>query len=107
MRSENPLLYCLPGYELIQRENGKIDNISFSQGEYLEKGYHAIVPFINNGKIVEFIFDKFEIRNLTTLSTEQFCRIGRLLPPYITKIQQRFALYLHRQGLPRIPKEAI
>jgi len=100
-------LYCLPGYKLIQKENGKIDNVSFSQGEYLEKGYHAIVPFIDNGEIVEFRFNEFEVRQKSSLITDKIKRIGRILPPHITKIQQRFALYLHRQGLPRIPDEAI
>jgi len=30
-------------------------------------------------------------------------RVGRLLDPYITQLQQRFALHFHRQGLPRLP----
>jgi len=107
LRDDNPYLYCLPGCELIQKENGKIDNVSFSQGEYVEKVYQAIVPFIDDGKIIEFKFGEFEMRQWNSLSTDQIRRIGRILPPYITKIQQRFALYLHRQGLPRIPDEAI
>lgn len=34
-------------------------------------------------------------------------RIGRLLPPYLTRLQQRYASYLQRPGLSRIPREAI
>ena len=34
-------------------------------------------------------------------------RIGRLLPPYITRVQQRYSLFLQRQGLPRPPTEAV
>lgn len=34
-------------------------------------------------------------------------RPGRLLHPYLTRIQQRYALYLQRQGLPRIPDGAV
>lgn len=30
-------------------------------------------------------------------------RQGRLLEPHITQLQQKFALYFHRQGLPRLP----
>jgi hypothetical protein len=30
-------------------------------------------------------------------------RLGRLLEPYVTLLQQRFALHFHRQGLPRLP----
>lgn len=34
-------------------------------------------------------------------------RIGRLLPTYLTRLQQRYASYLQRPGLSRIPREAI
>ena len=34
-------------------------------------------------------------------------RIGRLVPLYITRIQQRYALYLHRKGTPCTPWEAV
>lgn len=34
-------------------------------------------------------------------------RIGRLLPPYLTRVQQRYAAYLSRPGLPRIPLQAL
>jgi len=44
-------------------------------------------------------------------STEQYrnlkeYRIGTLLPPFITRLVQKYALYMQRQGLPRIPEEA-
>lgn len=107
VRTDNPSLYCIPGYILTQNAKGKIENISFNNGEYLEKNNHAIVPFIDDGKILEFKFSGFEIRDLNSLKTKQINRIGCLLPPYITKIQQRYALYIHRQGLPRIPDAAI
>lgn len=31
-------------------------------------------------------------------------RVGRLLPPYLTRLQQRYAAYLQRPGLTKIPK---
>lgn len=31
-------------------------------------------------------------------------RIGRLLPPYLTRLQQRYSAYLQRPGLTKIPK---
>ena len=34
-------------------------------------------------------------------------RKGRLLPPYITRVQQRYALYLKRQALPKTPEAAV
>ena len=30
-------------------------------------------------------------------------RSGRLIEPYITQLQQKFAFYFHRQGIPRLP----
>lgn len=47
------------------------------------------------------------IRALCDLMRDESLRIGRLLPPYITRIQQRYSLYMQRQGLPRIPNDAI
>lgn len=40
-----------------------------------------------------------------TWSSYSTLRKGRLLDPYITDLQQRFALHFHRQGLPRLPLE--
>ena len=34
-------------------------------------------------------------------------REGRLLHPYVTRVQQRYALYARRQALPRIPEAAV
>lgn len=93
-------LYCLKG-KTSTKNNTKI---YFDKGQFNEKISHAFVPFIHGGKIIEFRFENIEILQWKDLKDN---RIGRLLPPYITRIQQRYALYLQRQGLPRIPKEAI
>ncbi len=104
VREEYPKLYTISGYELKQQENGKIKNISFNHGQYLEKPNHAVVAFLDNGKILEFKFSEFKIQDWNELKDK---RIGRLLPPYVNKIQQRYALYMQRQGLLRIPDAAI
>lgn len=62
------------------------------------------IVFPINDSIIEFKFKDLKIISLSDLGLPRF---GRLLPPYITKIQQSYALYLQRQGLPPIPKEAI
>ena len=51
----------------------------------------------------------FSMKNLekTKWSELKDKRIGRLLPPYLTRLQQRYASYLQRPGLSRIPREAI
>jgi hypothetical protein len=98
VRDSNPDLYCLKGR--ILNESKKY----FEGGEFREKKNHAIVSFIDDGKIIEFLFPKFEIKKWNKLKGK---RIGRLLPPHITRIQQQYALYFQRQGLPRTPEEAL
>ena len=34
-------------------------------------------------------------------------RIGRLIPPYSTRLQQRFGAFIQRIGLARIPAQAV
>jgi hypothetical protein len=102
-REKNPVLYCLRGKAVVQDRNGTIHGIKFSNGEYPERNNHVIVPFIDD-KIIEFKFKELLQYSNNSLKKS---RIGRLLPPYIIKIQQKYSLYLQRQGLPRIPDEAI
>lgn len=104
VRDDDPNLFLLSGYILAQNAKGKIQNISFNQGQYLEKPNHAVVAFIDDGKIIEFKFSDFAIKTWSEIKTT---RTGRLLPPYINRIQQRYSLYMQRQGLPRIPDAAI
>jgi hypothetical protein len=104
LRADYPQLYLISGYVLTQKENGKIDNISFNQGQYLENPTHSVIAFVDNGNIIEFKFSEFEIKSWDDIKDK---RVGRLLPPYINRVQQRYALYMQRQGLPRIPNKAI
>jgi hypothetical protein len=84
------------------------DSIIFSikdgNGVFEEKVNHAFVAFIDNGKIIEFLFRDIKTKNWNDVKDT---RIGRLLPPYITRLQQKYAFYLQRQGLPAIPEKAI
>jgi len=101
---DNVELYCLKGRVFDENNINKKDGVPFIEGQFIEKINHAIIPFIDDNKIIEFLFRDMKIKKFKALKNK---RIGRLLPPYITRIQQRYALYLTRQGLPRIPKEAI
>ena len=76
------------------------NGIPFIDGQFIEKVNHSIIGCIDNGNIIEFLFKDLHIINWKSMKGK---RIGRLLPPYITSIQQRYGLYLQRQGLPRIP----
>lgn len=101
----NKKMYLLSGEIVDETKINTEDTnrITFESGEFIEKNYCCFVAFIN-GNILEFSFKELEVRSWNEIS---FQRIGRLLPPFITKIQQKYSAYLQRQGLPSIPKEAI
>jgi len=86
---------------LSQKKEKEIYNNKY--GEFNEQHNQAIVLSIQ-GKTYDFRFKDLELIKWDDLKDK---RIGRLLPPYITRIQQRYALYLQRQGLPRTPELAI
>ena len=99
-------LYLLKGTIIDERKINKrrsSDKISFVQGEFIEKKNCSYVAFVQ-GKVMRFNYRKLEIMRWTNIKEK---RIGRLLPPYISKIQQQYASYLQRQGLPSIPDKAI
>jgi len=99
-------LYCLKG-RIVDENNinsGTDCNINFKDGCLEEKINQVFVPFIDEGKIIEFLLRDIEIKKWNDIKEK---RIGRLLPPYIIRLQQKYAFYLQRQGLPRIPEEAI
>ncbi len=73
----------------------------FGQGEILEKKPEVILACVDNGKTLKFRMD---------LITKKFKemkdkRIGRILPPYITRVQQKCSQYIVREGTMPIPKE--
>ena len=118
-RNKKPELYLLECHILNEKRinSDKKDRVPFINGTFIEKVNNAYIPFIDGGKIIEVLF-----RNMTILKWKdklkdengkeiekisKRTRIGRLLPPYITKVQQRYSSYLQRQGLPAIPEKAI
>jgi hypothetical protein len=104
VRHSNPDVYCLKGamidISLINSDTGP----KFQNGQFIERVDNVIIAFIDNGVIVEFLLhdlEKFRWKD------KQENRVGRILPPYINKIQQKYATYLGRQGLSRIPEDVI
>lgn len=59
----------------------------------------AWIDVLHDGKGYRFPFKTLEI---VTLDKIMHHRLGRLLPPYITDVQQRHAMYLLREGLPAV-----
>ena len=95
-------LYCIEGTAM---EPAELRKKYRSRGGYLmERVNQAIVFAAGDGKSVDFDFRQLRIEKFKKWKNH---RIGRVLHPYVTRIQQRYALFLQRQGLPRIPREAI
>ena len=95
-------LYCVEGKSMRDEKVRKL--YSKERGNFEEKVWQSIVPMICGGKVIEFDL-RTNVRE--EYSKVKMCRVGRLIHPYITKVQQRYAFYFQRQGLPRIPKKAI
>ena len=93
-------LYCIEGTKISDR---KLQD-KYYKGQFSEQVGEAIVFGVVQGRSVWFSFRKLR---LVTFGEFKGRRIGRLLHPYVTRIQQRYALFLQRQGLPRIPSEAV
>ena len=119
-KGNSPDLYCLKGnlcadYDHAKYGRGLYRQSGIEEGmnpiaEYgthgiVEKITHAIVPCIHDGKIVEFSFTDFRIISVKKLKADGYKRVGRLTLPYIVRIQQRFGLFMQRQGLPRVPSQ--
>ena len=71
-------------------------------GLITEKDNEAIAFPIHDGKIVCFKFRTLLQKKWRDVKTN---RLGRLLPPYLTRLQQRYSAYLQRPGLARLPNE--
>ena len=97
-------LYCLKGRIFDENKINNEGGSSIIEGQFIEKINNSIVPFLDGGQIIEFLFRDIKPKKWKDLKEK---RVGRLLPPYINRIQQRYALYMQRQGLPRIPDAAI
>lgn len=76
----------------ISRQFGGISN---------EKDTEAVVFAMMDGKTYTVKFKDMQIKQLKKMT--DMTRIGRLLPPFVTRVQQRCASYLQRPGMPRIP----
>lgn len=95
-------LYLLRGKVLNDAEVAKIYDRRL--GLLLEKDNEANIFGMIDGKTLRFKFRKMEIKPWSQLKGK---RVGRLLPPFLTRMQQRYSAYLQRPGLTRVPHEAV
>jgi hypothetical protein len=93
-------LYLLEGSKL---SSGQV-NYDSDHGLIRERDTETIIFPINNGSTVSFRFKTLLVR---TWGDYKAKRIGRLLPPFLTRLQQRYSAYSQRPGLTRVPKAAL
>ena len=93
-------LYCIEGRRMRDADLRK----QYREGHFAEKVWESVAFSVQEGCSVRFDFRKFRLEKFSALREQ---RVGRLLHPHLTRLQQRFGLYLQRQGLPRVPQEAI
>jgi hypothetical protein len=82
-------LYCLRGRIIDESKINSEGGNSIVEGQFLEKINNSIVPFLDGGQIIEFLFHDIKPKKWRDLKDK---RAGRLLSPYINRIQQRYSL---------------
>ena len=92
-------LYLLKGERMKNLEKiGKF--FSPKHGHFFEHDNNAMFYPICGKSLITFNFKNLIIKSCGEI--KQY-RKGRLLHPFITKLQMKYASYLLRQGLPRLP----
>ncbi|TPD60968.1 hypothetical protein FJP69_19605 [Stenotrophomonas maltophilia] len=69
-------------------------------GNFQETDVESIVFALHDGKTVSFKFKTLFVEKFAKVPGE---RVGRMLPPFLTRVTQRYAAFSHRSGLPRVP----
>lgn len=98
--TEDIKLYCIKGERIGTSEIKKL----YDKGRFNERVSESIVFAGHDNKTIKFNFKELHLAKYSEIKNQH---VGRLIHPHITRIQQRYSSYLQRQGLPRIPKEAI
>lgn len=100
LHDRDPELYLLKmkmiddAESLIDRNSGKFPG---------EKDPEAYVHAMFDATTFAVQFKELRIKKVMAIKKEGGVRVGRLLPPFLTRVQQRYAGYFQRPGLPRIP----
>lgn len=95
-------LYLIRGDKVPDKDFHKTFNTEF--GNFIDKDTTGTVFAMYKGVTVCFQFQDLRIEKWGDWKDK---RIGRLIPPYSTKLQQRFGAFIQRIGLARIPEQAV
>ena len=79
-------------------------NLFFLNGDLLDKKTEITIPCVAGEQLIKFDFKTFKTCEKEKLDNNAVL-IGRIMPPYITKIQKCFFNYAIREGLMSTPEE--
>lgn len=96
-------IYTIKGSKLTKNQKVRLrrDQYRIKMG-FLPRSSENFVLLLDGDHIIKFNFSKVEPMDFSAMKSKRICR---LLPPHITNIQQRFAAYIGRYGVPRLPVE--
>ncbi len=98
-------LYVIPGSPVTDSQLSDCFNPTY--GSIIEPDEASLVFSVYDGKTIRFNFKELKILTVKELNEDGYKRVGRLIPPYVTRLIQRYAAFTQRSGLPRIPEKAI
>ena len=88
-----------------QMHNKSVKELFLSDyGNFTEKNNEAIVGPLYKKKFYKILFHSTTIWPYDSVKDG---KVGRILPPFIRHITERYGLYIQRQALPRLPLEVI
>jgi hypothetical protein len=102
MSSDDIELYLLKGSKLTSGQVSRAYEQTY--GVLQDRDNETMIFAMRDGATVTF---KFKDLSLKKWGEFKGLRIGRLLPPFLTRLQQRYSAYMQRPGLTRVPQEAI
>lgn len=99
-------LYLLPCYNISLLPDDydvKAHEVRDQGGQLVRWDKSFIIPYSIDGETVEVDFTRLCVRKIK--KSEKDTRIGRILPPFLTRLQQLYSTYIVREGLPVTPKQ--
>ncbi len=80
------------------------DSVFYRKGSFLERNDKVIISCVNGEEVIEFGLGICLIK-FKDFKEKEIKRIGRILPPFITRIQQKCAQNLVREGITPVPEK--
>ena len=82
------------------------ESFIYNKGEVLENKTYSIIPCVAGKTLLQFRYRDFKVVKQSKMEASSE-RIGRIIAPYITKIQKNYTSYLIREGLMAVPESLL